>query len=154
MTGAACMSAKSPPRRHARFTLRFKATELDARAIVRAVGDRLRAAGLGPVRAGEVEIALAEAINNVVEHAYATTEPGPVRIACSLVDDRLDIRISDAGRPLPDERLPAGRPADLDVPLQDLPEGGFGWFLIKSLTTDVRYDRCGLSNQLSLRFRV
>ncbi len=127
---------------------------MDTRVVLRSVCGRLRRAGVEPPRIGEVEIVLAEAINNVVEHAYALSEPGPVHIACSLRDDRLDIRISDAGRPLPGGRLPPGRSADVNVPLCDLPEGGFGWFLITTLATEVRYDRCGLSNQLSLRFKV
>ncbi|MFC3118799.1 ATP-binding protein [Jhaorihella thermophila] len=148
------MRQDSDSRRHARFALRIEASEINTRSVVQSVCGRLRLAGVAPLRAGDIEIVLAEAINNVVEHAYGQSEPGPIHISCSLRNDRLDIRINDEGRPLPDERLPPGRVADVDVPLNDLPEGGFGWFLIRSLATEVRYDRCGTRNQLSLRFKV
>jgi serine/threonine-protein kinase RsbW len=31
----------------------------------------------------------------------------------------------------------------------DLPEGGFGWYLIRTLARDVRYDRNGVTNCLT-----
>ena len=40
--------------------------------------------------------------------------------------------------------------ADLDVAREDLPEGGFGWFLIRQLAWDVRYVREGRTNRLFL----
>jgi serine/threonine-protein kinase RsbW len=101
-----------------------------------------------------VQIALAEAVNNVVEHAYRDAAPGDVNIQCSLQPDQLLLNIFDAGVPLPDEKLPAGKPADLSGPLEDLPEGGFGWFLIRTLTNEIRYQRHDGSNELSLTFEV
>ena len=135
-----------------RFNVSFCATELAARRAIARISDRLRQTGLETSRADEVEIALAEAVNNVVEHAYARSEPGDVRVLCSLRETQLDIRICDAGAPLPQNRLPAGQAVDVSVRRADLPEGGFGWFLIRELTSDIRYDRCGLINHLSLRF--
>ena len=135
-----------------KFNTSFYATELEARQAIASISDRLRASGLDRDRADEVEIALAEAVNNVVEHAYALTEPGTIRILSSLRSAHLDIRICDTGAPLPKKRLPQGLAADISVAREDLPEGGFGWFLIRELTSDIRYDRCGLINHLSLRF--
>lgn len=135
-----------------KLKLSFCATEMAARQAIATVSNWLRSSGLASDRADEVEIALAEAVNNVVEHAYAGLDPGDVRLLCSLRKDHLDIRICDTGAPLPENRLPPGLAADLSVPHADLPEGGFGWFLIRELTSDIRYDRCGLINHLSLRF--
>lgn len=135
-----------------RFETSFQSTELQAREAIRATIDRLHKAGLNDDRAGEVEIALSEAVNNVVEHAYADGDPGMIRILCSMRVQRLDIRIADTGQPMPMERLPPGLAADLSVPRAELPEGGFGWFLIRQLTSEIRYDRCNGHNHLSLRF--
>ncbi|WP_348540063.1 hypothetical protein [Ruegeria sp. HKCCE4148] len=33
-----------------------------------------------------------------------------------------------------------------------MPEGGFGWFLIHQLTSDIQYERRDGCNRLSLRF--
>ena len=79
---------------------------------------------------------------------------GDVRIRCSLKNNLLWVNIHDAGLPLPDERLPAGEPANLSVPIEDLPEGGFGWFLIRELTSDIQYERRSGNNQLSLCFEI
>lgn len=135
-----------------KFKMAFRATEMEARQAIAAISARLRATNIDRDRADEVEIALAEAINNVVEHAYVDSEPGTVRVLCSLRAAQLDIRICDTGTPLPENRLPPGLAADVSVAKADLPEGGFGWFLIRELTSDIRYDQCGLINHLSLRF--
>lgn len=136
------------------FACSFQATELDARDGIGSVVSRLRELGVGEDRAGEVQIALAEAVNNVVEHAYAGRAPGDVRIRCNLENDQLWISIWDAGVPLPDNSLPAGKPADVSGPIEDLPEGGFGWFLIRELTSDIQYQRADGSNELSLCFEI
>ena len=54
----------------------------------------------------------------------------------------------------PDGRTPLGAAANLNVDLCDMPEGGFGWFLIKDLAKDVTYHRVEPENHLSLRLAV
>lgn len=134
------------------FSLSFRATEMGARDGICSVADRLRNRGISEDRAGDVEIALAEAINNIVEHAYAGIEPGQVLVDCRLARDWLEIRISDMGHPMPDGQLPTGEPLDVDTEMPELPEGGFGWFLIRQLVSDIRYERRSRSNLLSLKF--
>ena len=136
------------------FACSFTATELDARSGITQVVERLRGLGIPELRVDEVQIALAEAVNNVVEHAYAGKTPGDVRIRCSLEPERLWINITDAGAPFPEGELPEGKPANLDVAPEDLPEGGFGWFLIRELTSDIHYERSAGNNQLSLCFEI
>jgi serine/threonine-protein kinase RsbW len=46
---------------------------------------------------------------------------------------------------MPNLQLPQGAPADLSD-LDDLPEGGFGWFLIRAMTSDLVYHRTGGQN--------
>lgn len=134
------------------FSLSFRATELGARDGICTVADRLRNRGISEDRAGDVEIALAEAINNIVEHAYAGIEPGQVLVDCRLARDWLEIKISDMGHPMPDGQLPTGDPLDISTETPELPEGGFGWFLIRQLVSDIRYERRSRSNLLSLKF--
>ncbi|MEP2717734.1 ATP-binding protein [Pseudophaeobacter sp.] len=136
------------------FACSFTATELDARSGISTVMERLRDIDLPEDRAGDVQIALAEAVNNVVEHAYGDTTTGDVRIQCRIADEILHIQISDAGPPLPNGELPAGTPAEISGPLETLPEGGFGWFLIRELTCRLHYARENGNNQLSLFFEL
>ncbi len=112
----------------------------------------LRGLRLTPDCAATVELVLAETLNNVVEHAYGSGPPGPIEMSIWL--DRgpapaLFCLICDHGAPMPDGTPPSGRRALLDVPLDDMPEGGFGWFLIRSLTRDLDYVRLAGCNRLS-----
>lgn len=99
---------------------------------------------------GTLEIVLAEALNNVVEHAYRDG-PGPIRVCVDHLAPVLKVSVYDQGLPMPGGRLPDG---DLKPILEgeDLPEGGFGWFLIRTLTLDLAYERQGAVNHL--RFAV
>ncbi len=90
------------------------------------------------------EIVLAEVLNNIVEHAYADGL-GSIRLCLSLSAGRLNCRIEDEGRPMPGGQPPAGRAPDP----ADLPEGGFGWHLIRSLSQGLTYVRTGQINQLT-----
>ena len=130
----------------------FPATAIAAGSCISALAAELAKRGLQGERASDVKIAFAEAINNVVEHAYAGLEPERVQVDCTFRSNRLDVLIVDTGRPLPGLRLPDGRPADIETDLQNLPEGGFGWFLIRQLTSTVVYERRNGSNRLRLGF--
>jgi serine/threonine-protein kinase RsbW len=136
------------------FACSFTATNLDARSGITSVVEELRSLGVPGPRVDEVQIALTEAVNNVVEHAYAGSAPGDVRIRGELHPERLWISIQDAGAPFQAGILPEGRPADVDVPIEDLPEGGFGWFLIRELASQVQYERTDGNNNLSLCFEI
>ncbi|GAA6161705.1 hypothetical protein NBRC116589_38790 [Ruegeria sp. HU-ET01832] len=132
--------------------LNFAATEAEASTGIARISTCLEAQGLPQHKAADVKIALAEAINNVVEHAYAGITPAKVKVRCRLHENWLEILISDTGNPLPGFRVPDGVPAPLGSSLNDLPEGGFGWFLIHELTSEIRYEHANGCNCLSLRF--
>jgi serine/threonine-protein kinase RsbW len=99
---------------------------------------------------GTAEIVMAEALNNIVEHAYAA-HSGAIEISVDLGADGLQCVIADSGAPMPGHSLPQGKPHALQD-LDDLPEGGFGWFLIRSLAQDLQYSRTREQNYL--RFRL
>jgi serine/threonine-protein kinase RsbW len=118
------------------------------------VREALGALMAGPVLAtvpedtrGTAEIVLAEAMNNIVEHAYVGAS-GEITLTLWQAGGEVACRITDRGLSMPDETLPAGALA-LDETPSDLPEGGFGWFLIRSLSRDLRYARYGTLNELT-----
>lgn len=102
---------------------------------------------LPPEQASNLEIVLAEVLNNVVEHAYAALQ-GKVCVTLRQEGPDLRCEVGDQGAAMPGLDLPAGRPQDLGG-IADLPEGGFGWFLIRSLTRDLTYHRHEGGNHLS-----
>lgn len=134
------------------FTLSLAATEMAVRAALANLRTCLAARKMPPDLLSTVELALAEALNNIVEHAYAPDRPGEIRLAVVLTRDRLRCTLRDRGTPLPDMALPDDDPPDPDVARDTLPEGGFGWFLIRHLTDGLCYARTGDENILTLEF--
>jgi serine/threonine-protein kinase RsbW len=119
------------------------------RALAQAVS---RFAGsIGADEAGTLELALAEVLNNIVEHAYAGRAAGPVHLQLLREAGTLACRIEDRGRPMPGLALPVGRMPSVDGPVEDLAEGGWGWALIRAVTSDLSYERIGGRNRLCFR---
>lgn len=116
---------------------------------LRALLDSLLLRGLQPEERGTAEIVLAEALNNIVEHAYAGRD-GEIEISLQVSQNALVCRISDNGRPMPDNALPAGTLAN-HSDSDDLPEGGFGWHLIRTLSKELDYRRENGRNHLCFR---
>lgn len=81
------------------------------------------------------EIVLAEVLNNIAEHAYSGG-PGDIFIQLAATPTGLECRITDRGLDMPGGTPPAGV-----LPQEELPEGGFGWYLIRSLTQGLIYQR-------------
>lgn len=130
----------------------FPSDELEVRAALEAVKSSLTSLHLSGEEAGSVELVLGEVLNNVVEHAYSTDQKGQIEMHCRARRGGLDFIVRDAGRAMPGLNLPAGEPADLDCARDDLPEGGFGWFLVRSLVHGLEYHREGERN--TLRFCI
>lgn len=106
---------------------------------------------LEPDDADTIELVLAEVLNNVVEHAYGGLTGGRIEIAVTRTHTHFNCLITDHGTPMPFLQAPSGRLADLDVDLQDLPEGGFGWTLVRQMTQALDYRRVGMQNRLWLK---
>ena len=132
----------------------FRATFDNVRLAIEAAMTTLGPLNLSAEEAGSVEIVLAEALNNVVEHAYPDHQPGEVKLVLRHGRAGLLIEIRDNGKPMPNGRTPLGQhPSDVK-PRDPLPEGGFGWFLIRELARDLIYDRENGENFLIFRMAV
>ncbi len=131
-----------------RLDLVFPGDPMALRKALKKAMEFLRGLDFGQDACGVVELVLAEAINNVIEHAYAGERQGVVELIICQNGPELEFRILDDGLPMPGDKAPAGHLRDLDCDTQDLPEGGFGWFLIHELTSKLEYRRAGTRNQL------
>ncbi|WP_374301947.1 ATP-binding protein [Paracoccus sp. (in: a-proteobacteria)] len=89
---------------------------------------------------GRLELVLAEVMNNVAEHsATQGVGSGAMHLCIVMQDGGLSCAITDDGGKLPADCLkPRNLPA---IDPLDLPEGGFGWFLIQGLTQSLCYYR-------------
>lgn len=138
-----------------RFDVSVQSDDMAVREALEQVLASLDPLDMSVEEIGTVELVLAEVLNNIVEHAYPDpSSAGPITIACTHRPDGLHLHITDQGEAMPNGALPVGKRASLDVGLDDLPEGGFGWFLIRDLAKDVSYQRVGAENHLSMRLSV
>lgn len=99
------------------------------------------------------EIVLAEVLNNITEHGYAGQDGAavPVALRCRISAQGLHVSVVDQGRPAPADLgrkacLPPASPAANGI--DSLPEGGFGWFLIRELTCNLHLESDEDGNRL------
>lgn len=126
----------------------------DVRKALADVAAKLACAPSRPAPGDMWEVAIAEVLNNIVEHAYQQRSDGVIEMQLEFGATHLSARFTDYGLPMPGGTPPSGTPADLDVPLQDLPEGGFGWFLIRSLADRLEYSQEDGTNRLYLSLPI
>jgi serine/threonine-protein kinase RsbW len=102
-------------------------------------GDLARKMGFAPERAQDLEIAVAEACINAMEHGNHFDGTTKVYVAMTVHADRLAIDVSDEGR--------SGTPSIDDFSLPDIgaqidgtqPVGGLGLFVIKALVDEAEF---------------
>ena len=135
-----------------RLELTTAATELGVRALLGWLAAQLARFDLSDDNRGSLEIAVSESLNNIVEHAYAGRVDGLIAVTLWRTGQGIEVELRDTGCALPGLRLPDGNPADISGALDDLPEGGFGWFLIRTLTQRLDYTRTDDGNCLQLGF--
>lgn len=113
------------------------------RAFVR---ERASAAGFVAPALGEIELAVTEAVSNVMRHAYGGDTSQEVTLEVTVDDRELVIELVDQGSS--PENLPKTMP-DLDDP----GPGGYGLYLIREVMDEVRWSRQPRGNVLQLRRR-
>ena len=116
---------------------------------------KLSPLGLSADETDIVELVLAEVLNNIVEHALAQTlNDTQIKITADHDARGLGVIITDEGAKMPNGVAPPPRPPVVDVEMSELPEGGFGWFMIHTLAQEVCYVRKDGRNHLTLRLAV
>jgi serine/threonine-protein kinase RsbW len=136
-----------------KFSQSFKSEQPLVSAAVGEAVDWLRTCAVDSDSVASVEIVLAEALNNVVEHAYEYRTDGQIDITFDLASDVLTVVLFDQGRQFPGVPQMKTMMGNA-VAFADLPEGGFGWFLIHSLTRRIQYAFVEGRNVLSLEMEL
>lgn len=144
-------------REEARVILRGRipASDEAVSAVLGRLGRTLAALGAREEARADILLALAEILNNIIEHSVAGMAEPHIHLTMTQSGPRIQVEIVDHGRPLPLSLLSAAAlpampndPLDIDA----LPEGGFGWFIIHELAQDMTYEREGGANMLSFHF--
>ena len=129
----------------------FRATYQNVRTAIENALSALQPLNLTDEEMNSIELVLAEALNNVVEHAYEESHMGEIKLVLRHGRAGLLVEIRDAGKPMPNGKTPVGEHPSPKLNGHELPEGGFGWFLIRELARDLIYDRENGENFLIFR---
>jgi serine/threonine-protein kinase RsbW len=92
--------------------------------------ERARSAAVADDTISEVELALTEALSNVISHSYEGHPGENLQLSLDIDESRLALGIRDRGKPFEPQRY---QPPDLDEPAA----GGYGVFLIEELMDEV-----------------
>lgn len=116
-------------------TITVEASLEQLAAISDFVVDQARSAGLDEHAVWEVQLAVDEAVTNVIQHSYAKTN-GSITLTTNHTADLLEIAIRDRGRPFNPDDVPE---PDLISPLEQRRTGGLGLYLMRKLMDQVDF---------------
>ncbi|MBR4808773.1 MAG: SpoIIE family protein phosphatase [Bacteroidales bacterium] len=102
---------------------------------------------MDPIMTDSMNLALEEAVTNVILYAYPEGTEGKVRIDASAGENALAFTITDYGKAFDPT---AREEVDINASLEDRPVGGLGIHLVRTIMDSVRYERIGQKNILYL----
>ncbi len=130
--------------------LRIAAELLEVPRLLNLLEGYAEAAGIGPLAAHRLAVVCEELAANVAEHGTAATPGGGasyVAVALRRRGPALHLVVEDDGPPFD----PLGHAVpDTTAPLEARGAGGLGVHLVRTLARDLRYERRGALNRLSL----
>ena len=121
----------------------------DVRLLGLAVRGLFRFNAVDDGMADSIELAIVEASNNAVIHAYGREQGHRVEVEIDITAAEVTIRVIDTGR-----LMGCWPPPDLEYDPKEvraLPEGGYGLFLIRQLMDTMTYESRKGRNVLEMR---
>jgi serine/threonine-protein kinase RsbW len=106
---------------------------------------------LAEATAAQLNLALDEAITNIIAYAYDDADEHEIAVRISLVAGALTAELIDDGREFDPLLVAAPDPA---ASLAERSVGGLGIHLVRRLMDDIRYRREGARNHLVLAKRI
>lgn len=129
------------------LTLELNSTENSLEQLEQAV-DRFSVRRDWPVSLDfKIKLILEEVVLNALNYGHLE-KPTNVSLKITDLDKEVSIEILDDGKafnPLKDAPVP-----DTDAPLEERPIGGLGVYLVKTLVSDISYERINDKNSLSI----
>lgn len=94
-----------------------------------------------------LNLALEEAVTNVIMYAYPEGADGLVDIEAIIRKDRLDFLVTDSGRPFDPTKTPE---PDISLGIEERPVGGLGIHLVRAIMDSISYERIDGKNVLTM----
>ena len=98
-----------------------------------------------------INLILDELLTNTINYGYGDGKDHTIDIVIDHRGDLLTIALEDDGKPF--DPLSIATP-DLDVPLEERRIGGLGIHIVKTFMDDVRYERDGDRNRITMTKRI
>lgn len=99
----------------------------------------------------QLNLALEEAVVNVMNYAYPGKTGMPVNLTISIENQLATFTLSDEGVPFDPT---AKEDPDLTLGAEERPIGGLGIFLVNQIMKDVSYQRDGNKNVLKMVYQM
>ena len=96
----------------------------------------------------ETNLVLEEIFTNIISYGHGNQNRYQIHFFLECDKDCLKIRIEDDGVPF---NLLEAAPVDLDTDLEHRSVGGLGIHLVRKLMDDVKYERIGTMNVVTMR---
>ena len=107
--------------------------------------------GMDMAIAIQMNLAMEEAVVNVMDYAYPTGTVGNVTIEAESDDDQLQFTIIDSGTPFDPT---AKEEVDTTLSAEERPIAGLGIHLVRQLMDSINYERIDGKNILTLRKKI
>jgi anti-sigma regulatory factor (Ser/Thr protein kinase) len=96
-------------------------------------------------------LVLDELLTNIISYGLKGSRHDPIILELDIVDEKLQIRITDGGNPF----NPFDKPdPDLDIPLEQRQPGGLGIYLVKEYMDEYSYEYRDEQNIVTLRKKM
>jgi serine/threonine-protein kinase RsbW len=116
-------------------------------AVRRFVAEHAEQTGFSQDVIEQIRLAVDEACSNVIRHAYADNEEGPVNIEVEIDPKRFVISIQDEGTTFDPKQYDM---PNLEQSIQARRGGGFGILIMRELMDQVEYHSDGTKNEVRL----
>ena len=124
------MANPDPPQKILNLAVAARAGQL--KTIRTAVGAALEKAGCDSTVCRDVTLAVDEACQNIIRHAYGGDTDEQIQLEINIQDRRLDLRLRDFAETVNVDNI---KPRDLD----DVRPGGLGTHFIRELMDEVEF---------------
>ncbi len=119
-----------------RFYLEISSDMANLERVSDFVLDMARQSNFPAQTTDHVQMAVDEAVTNVMEHAYGNRADGKITIACRVTAHELQIEIRDHGEPFDPDSI---REPNIHSPLAERSIGGLGVFFMRKLMDRVEF---------------
>ena len=101
------------------------------------IRDASKQAGFDSATSYQIELAVDEAVTNIIEHAYGGENEGDIECAYHIDRKGLTIYLRDNGQPFQPENIAT---PDISAPIENRNNHGLGLFMIRELMDQVFFE--------------